>query len=335
MHTDCIKCFLEQTNKLLDKYNIPDDIARDIIVRFRLFINDNKNITAPEASCFMHRLIKKATQVEDPYKKEKKDYNELLLNLEDDIRDTIKKSDNPFQTALRYALAGNIIDFGPPKPFDVFKALSAAVSKEPAIDHSMELKKALQKASTVLYLGDNAGEIVLDKLFIETIDHPDLYFAVRGSNIINDVTKEDAEKVGITKITKVISNGYDAPSTILNRCSPEFIKVYKEADVIVSKGQGNLEGLIDVTDKHIFFLLMVKCNVIADMIKVREKNVVVLNNQKMLRPDSHHPINHSINPHIEKEFNKYDLNGDMCSVIKNKLDSINVEVLVKFLMICQ
>jgi len=292
MHTDCIKCFLEQANKLLNKYTIPDDIAGDIIVRFRLFIDDHKNITAPEASCFMHRLINKATNSKDPYKKEKRDYNELLLSLEEDIRDIIKKSDNPFQTALRYALAGNIIDFGPPKPFDVFKALSAAATKEPAIDHSFELKKALKKASTVLYLGDNAGEIVLDKLFIETIGHPNLYFVVRGSNIINDVTIEDAEKVGISKIAKVISNGYDAPSTLLNRCSTEFKKFYNDADIIISKGQGNLEGLIDVTDKKIFFLLMVKCNVIAEMIGVQEKNVVVFYNQKVLRPEKSYQANY-------------------------------------------
>jgi len=292
MHTDCIKCFLEQANKLLNKYTIPDDIAGDIIVRFRLFIDDHKNITAPEASCFMHRLINKATNSKDPYKKEKRDYNELLLSLEEDIRDIIKKSDNPFQTALRYALAGNIIDFGPPKPFDVFKALSAAATKEPAIDHSFELKKALKKASTVLYLGDNSGEIVLDKLFIETIGHPNLYFVVRGSNIINDVTIEDAEKVGISKIAKVISNGYDAPSTLLNRCSTEFKKFYNDADIIISKGQGNLEGLIDVTDKKIFFLLMVKCNVIAEMIGVQEKNVVVFYNQKVLRPEKSYQANY-------------------------------------------
>jgi len=292
MHTDCIKCFLEQANKLLNKYTIPDDIAGDIIVRFRLFIDDHKNITAPEASCFMHRLINKATNSKDPYKKEKRDYNELLLSLEEDIRDIIKKSDNPFQTALRYALAGNIIDFGPPKPFDVFKALSAAATKVPAIDHSFELKKALKKASTVLYLGDNSGEIVLDKLFIETIGHPNLYFVVRGSNIINDVTIEDAEKVGISKIAKVISNGYDAPSTLLNRCSTEFKKFYNDADIIISKGQGNLEGLIDVTDKKIFFLLMVKCNVIAEMIGVQEKNVVVFYNQKVLRPEKSYQANY-------------------------------------------
>jgi damage-control phosphatase, subfamily I len=294
---------LKQANKLLTKYEIQEDIARDIIVRFRLFIDDHKdnNLTAPEASCLMYRLIKRATHTDNIYKKEKDDYNNLLLSLEEDIRNIIKKSDNPFQTAIRYALAGNIIDFGPPKSFDVIKTLSEAASKKPAVDHSLVLKNELKKATTVLYLGDNAGEIVLDKLFIETINHTNLYFAVRGSNIINDVTMEDAEKVGITKISKVISNGYDAPSTLINRCSSEFRKIFDKADIIISKGQGNLEGLINVTDKKIFFLLMIKCNVIAEMIGVHERNVVVLYNQKIQRPDTNTPAMNIKHSHINNQ----------------------------------
>ena len=166
--------------------------------------------------------------------------------------------------------------------FDVFKALAEAAAKKPAIDHSAILFKELEKASSVLYLGDNAGEIVLDKLFIETIKHPNLYFAVRGSNIINDVTIEDAKKAGMTKNAKVVANGYDAPSTLLNRCSLEFREVFNKADIIISKGQGNLEGLTDVTNKKILFLLMVKCNVIAEMIGIHEKNTVVAYNQKIM-----------------------------------------------------
>ena len=100
---------------------------------------------------------------------------------------------------------------------------------------------------------------------------------------------EEAERVGLTKIAKVISNGYDAPSTLVNRCSSEFREIYKGADIIISKGQGNLEGLIDIDDKKIFFLLMVKCNVIAERIGVKEKNVVVLFNQKLIRPRTRIP----------------------------------------------
>jgi uncharacterized protein with ATP-grasp and redox domains len=285
MHNDCINCFLEQANRLFNKYEIKDHLAKDIVSRFSSFIDvhNNSHFLAPEASSLLHRLIKKATDNDDPYKKEKKEYNDLLLALEKDIREAIKRSDNSFQTALRYALAGNIIDFGPPEPFDILKALSTAVSKEPAIDHSLLLFRELQKASTVLYLGDNAGEIVLDKIFIEVINHPNLYFATRGGIIINDVTTIDAEEVGMSKIAHVISNGYDAPSTLVHRCSPEFRKIFDAADVIISKGQGNLEGLAEHTHKKIFFLLMVKCNVMADMIGVHKKEAVVIYNRKTLK----------------------------------------------------
>jgi len=203
-----------------------------------------------------------------------------MLNLEGDIRKEIDKSVNPFQTALRYALAGNIIDFGPPEPFDVLETLAEAASKIPAIDHSKILYEELQRATTVLYLGDNAGEIVLDKIFISVIDHPNLWFATRGAPVINDVTTEDAENVGMTDVAKVISNGYDAPSTLLKQCSPEFKKVFDEADIIISKGQGNLEGLINNKKQKIFFLFMVKCDVIGRLIGVHKKNSVVFFNKR-------------------------------------------------------
>ena len=118
------------------------------------------------------------------------------------------------------------------------------LNSEFAIDHSKQLKKAIEKAETVLYLGDNAGEIVFDKLFIETIKHPNLTYVVRGGPVINDATMEDAEYIGMKDIANVISSGYDAPSTILNKSSKEFQKYFQKADLIISKGQGNLEGLL-------------------------------------------------------------------------------------------
>ena len=286
MHTECFNCFLLQADKLLSKYRIRSKLANDIRLRFSLFCDEHNNnsLSAPEASCLLHRLIKKASHTDDLYKKEKREYNLRLLSLEEEIRDIINKSDDPFETALRYALAGNIIDFGPPGEFDIYNALSSAVLNEPAIDHSRLLMEALETASTVLYLGDNAGEIVLDKLFIETIQHPNLYFAVRGGNIINDVTLEDARAVGMTSVANVISNGYNAPSTLVNRCSRAFREIYNKADIIVSKGQGNLEGLIDEMQKKIFFLLMVKCDVMAETTGAEKGDAIILLNHKMSPP---------------------------------------------------
>jgi uncharacterized protein with ATP-grasp and redox domains len=134
-------------------------------------------------------------------------------------------------------------------------------------------------AKNILYLGDNAGEIVMDKLFLETIKHQNVYYAVRGMPVINDVTIEDAKYVGIDKFAKIISNGYDSPSTILDKCSEEFINIYNKADLIISKGQGNLEGLINVKNEKIFFLLMVKCGVIGDELGVKKGDFVVYNNK--------------------------------------------------------
>ena len=137
-----------------------------------------------------------------------------------------------------------------------------------AIDDSLQLKQALSEAKTVLYLGDNCGEMVFDKLFIETIMHPNLIYAVRGAPIINDATPEDAKYVGMDLVADVISNGYDAPSTLLEHCSSDFLEILDRADVIISKGQGNLEGLLGKTDKAVYYLLMVKCEVIANVLSV-------------------------------------------------------------------
>jgi len=281
MQEQCIQCFHKQANKLIVKYKLPDLLAKELIFKFNRFCDKHidNNLSTPEASRYLNKLFQKAANNRDLFRNEKKEYNRLLLGLEEEIRNNIKKSADPFQTALRYALAGNIIDFGPSKAFDVLEVLSAAVSKRPAVDHSGLLRDELAKAAKVLYLGDNAGEIVLDKLLIETISHPHITFAVRGGNVINDATLWDAKSVGIMHIVRVISNGYDAPSTILEKCSPAFQKAFDEADIVISKGQGNLEGLIHNTHKKIFFLLMVKCNVIAKITGVKEGDSVIFYNQ--------------------------------------------------------
>jgi damage-control phosphatase, subfamily I len=282
MDKECEKCLFLQADKLFQKYNIDEQVSNDITQRIRRFIISRKeSLTTPEAACILHRMMKRATNSIDLYEKEKARYNKLMLSLEDEIRQKIHQSKHPFETAMRYALAGNIIDYGPPGGFDALKTLSDAACRVPAIDHSEILFEELQNADTVLYLGDNAGEIVLDKLFIETIKHPNLFFATRGGHIINDITLEDAEQTGITRIANVISNGYDAPSTILSRCSDEFLEIFDRADIVISKGQGNLEGLLDIKNKKIFFLLMVKCQVIADRIGVDEKNSVAFLNEKV------------------------------------------------------
>jgi uncharacterized protein with ATP-grasp and redox domains len=143
-----------------------------------------------------------------------------------------------------------------------------------AIDDSKFLKEDLNKASSLLYIGDNCGEIILDKLFLETINFPNTYFAVRSGPVINDATIEDAVMVGIDKIAKVISTGDDAPGVALDSCSDEFKEIFQKSDVIISKGQGNLEGLIDV-DQNIYFLLVTKCDLVGNLVGTAKGDFVV------------------------------------------------------------
>lgn len=280
MHIDCIPCFRKQAERLIVKHGLSEIPANEVRTELNIILDKKAEaFTSPEVGRYLNSLVKSISGITDLYAKEKKEYNEMILQRYDELNRLVQASDNPKFTALRYALAGNIIDFGPPNEFNAQVAFSEALQKEPSINHSETLFKELNDAKTVLYLGDNAGEIVADKLFIETINHPNLYFAVRGSYVMNDITMEDAHFVGIDQLATVISNGYDAPSTILSACSPDFMEIYNKADIIISKGQGNLEGLINKKSKNIYFLLMVKCDVMARQIGVHQGDVVVWNNQ--------------------------------------------------------
>lgn len=212
---------------------------------------------------------------DDPYWDAKQKSNDLVLGMYAFLKNQILQSDNPFNTALRLAIAGNIIDLAVCQVYDLHAAINKVLHSDFARDDSYSLKQELSTAKRVLYLGDNAGEIVFDKLFIETIMHPNLTYAVRGGCIFNDATVDDANYVGIDQVADVISNGYDAPSTLFNYCSSDFKNIFMQADVIIAKGQGNFEGLLNYSPRDFYSLLMVKCDVIADTLNVRKGDFII------------------------------------------------------------
>jgi uncharacterized protein with ATP-grasp and redox domains len=144
-----------------------------------------------------------------------------------------------------------------------------------SIDHYESFKRSMENAKTILYIGDNAGETVFDKILMETFQK-DTIFAVRDVPIINDATIEDAQKSGIDRIARIVSSGCDTPGTILKRCSPEFMDIFRTADIIISKGQGNYEGLSD-EKREIFFLLKVKCRVVARNLDAQVGEMILKN----------------------------------------------------------
>jgi uncharacterized protein with ATP-grasp and redox domains len=282
----CFYCFARAFERLLSRDGISpeakDSFTRDMV---NLYAENWGEHNSPLFARELHVLLRNYTGNSDPYKLEKKKYNDLALGLLPEMSRLVKRSRDPFNTALRLSIAGNIIDFAVNDNFNLHSTLDKVLRARFAIDDSEQLKNALARARTVLYLGDNAGEIVFDKLFIKTVGHPNIVYAVRGAPVINDATLEDAEYVGMNEVAGVISNGFDAPSTVVGKSSDEFRKLFDEADLIISKGQGNLEGLFHLKDKRIFFLLMVKCNVMAEFLNVEKDSFVVFNASGFNDPD--------------------------------------------------
>lgn len=273
----CVDCFNRAYEGLFDKWSMNESQLNEFRPIFDKVIHSSGDITSPVAQMILQREFSRIIGIEDLYADEKESSNAIAQVEVDKWKPLVKLSNDPFNFALRLAIAGNVMDYGASSEFDVAETIHTVLKKSFAIDHSSHLKKELSKAKNVLFLGDNAGEIVFDKLFIETIQHPNLTYVVRGGACLNDVTMKDAINVGMDKVAKIIDSGVAAPSTILEESSARFKQAFQNADLIISKGQGNLEGLLDLKDKRIFFLLMVKCVVIGELLNVDEGSFVVHN----------------------------------------------------------
>ena len=278
---ECIVCAINGIlnlfkNGLLDiKYQ--EEILRKVL---RYYSEVDYNQLTISVGKEIKKIVYEVSGNPDPFKPLKDEYNLKALEYYNKYENAIKNDINPMDKALRLAIAGNIIDFGPTHDFDIYKKIEEVFKDEFAIDDSKELFAEIKKAKSILYLGDNTGEIVFDKLFLEVLNHPNVTFAVRHSPVLNDATLEDAMFIGIDKLAKVITNGDNAPGTLLNSVSEEFLEYFNSADLIISKGQGNFEGLSHITDKNIYFLLTIKCELIAQGLGVKKGDCIVKSGQK-------------------------------------------------------
>ena len=189
------------------------------------------------------------------------------------LKRRVEKSSDRLLMAIRCAIAGNIIDFGAYGSFDLSRDVEEILEKDFAVFDYTKFKYGLDKAHQILYLGDNAGECVFDRILIEEIKKP-VNYVVRDAPIINDATYEDAVQAGIDGVATNVSSGTDAPGTILETCTAEFRNIYQNSKFIISKGQGNYEALSNETGPT-FFLLKAKCKIIADDFGIDEGEIVL------------------------------------------------------------
>ncbi|WP_363320268.1 damage-control phosphatase ARMT1 family protein [Plebeiibacterium marinum] len=276
MRPECYFCHIKTVKNLLAKFNPPKTVSEDFIFSVHEILGDNRSMINPKLATNIQRFAKQKLNTKDLYASEKLSANKILLADYEYWRNYIDNSNNPFYTAVRLAVAGNIIDYGAHSVNgDIKEQIKDLINTPFAIDKSKEFKKAIDKAERILYLGDNAGEVFFDRLLLETIRHPKVTFVTRGAPVINDVTIEDAKQVGIDNICEIIDNGFDAPSTLLEFCSDEFKLAYNSADLIISKGQGNFEGLMNEKHPNTFFLLMAKCEPMAEMLGCSMNDLIV------------------------------------------------------------
>ena len=277
-YLDCIPCFLKQTlttgRIATDDEFIIREMLNTVGQQIASFPHDG---SPPLMGQEIYGTIRKLSGVNDPYLKFKKAHIQQALQLYPKLEELIEKSEDPLLTAIRIAIAGNVIDLGMSKAFDMEKDLQKILHQNMAICDILEFKNQLSNAKHILYLGDNAGESVFDKILIKALNKPVTY-VVRDKPVINDVTIDDAIASGIDSVANIISSGIDAPGILIDLCPPEFQAIFNQADLIISKGQGNYESLSE-TNRPVFFLLKAKCHVIAKHLMVDEDDIILKKSQ--------------------------------------------------------
>lgn len=273
-YLDCIPCFFKQA--LFAARAALDDEARikTVLDKVGMLVSEIPlNSSPPETGREVYRTIREVTGVDDPFRDLKGKSIDKALALYPTLKHLLGEAKEPLKTAVRLAIAGNVIDFGANPDFQLEQDIQEVLQKKPAINHYQAFKEKLARAQDILYLGDNAGETVFDRLLIETMGKP-VTFVVREIPIINDATAEDAISSGLDNVAAIVSSGCDAPGTVLGGCSEPFLAHFNKADLIISKGQGNYETLSH-EKRPIFFLLKAKCPMIARDLGVKAGDIVI------------------------------------------------------------
>ena len=280
-HLECIPCFIKQSleaaRMATDDEEIHEKVLKKVMKHLETISFSN---SPPELSRDVHKIIKTITKSKDPYRKVKDQSNQKAKNLYPHLKKLVDEADDPLLMAVKLAIVGNVIDFGTSNRFNLGDMIDNAVKKKFVDEAYPQFKKTLEQANTILYLADNSGEIFFDKLLIEKLTKrgKDITYVVKANPIINDVLVEDAKFAGMDKLATIMEGDAgqkrSAPGMVLSYVSKEFQEKLRSSDMVISKGQGNYESLSGI-DREVFFLLMVKCPLVAQDIGTEMAQLVL------------------------------------------------------------
>jgi damage-control phosphatase, subfamily I len=276
VHLDCFPCFLRQAIIAL-RFGTRDEALQETILKSILEEIRSADTSKPPAytTTFIHRKIRQMLG-KDPFREIKSEYNRIALGLYPSLKSAAEKNQDPLWMGTRLAIAGNVIDFGIFTSVYIEGAVKKALNPQIAVDDFNAFKEAVLTSNEILYLTDNAGEIVFDRLLIETLNRlgKKVTAVVKGAPVLNDATMDDAEETGLAAVCEVIDNGSDAVGTTLDWTSPAFQKTFHNARLVISKGQGNFETLAG-NEKTIFFLFQSKCDVVSKELRLSKGSMLL------------------------------------------------------------
>ena len=259
---DCYPCILRQAIEAMRMVGVAEERQYQVLHQvLGLMAELEPSLPPPYIAGQVHKLLKDETGNDDPYLAAKQNSTAEALALYPMLKQDLAQAVDPLEVAVRLSIAGNIIDFGVHERQSLVDTIERVLGQDFAINDMAAFTKNLSQAGSVLYLADNAGETVFDRILIEELDIP-VSYAVKGGAVINDATLQDAQAAGLHHVAEIISSGSAYPGTVLENCSLEFRQIFDEAEMVIAKGQGNYESLMDV-GRPVFFLLQVKCPIIA------------------------------------------------------------------------
>ena len=266
----CYVCIYNQIFNLIKRMNLDLFLAGEIMREGAGILSRYKmNVTPPEIAAEIYSFVYKKAGVYDPFKDAKKESIKKALIFKPKLKEYVKSSKDPLFAAVKVAVAGNVIDLGINKSFDLEEELKLLENMEFKINYFEDFKKRVKESKTICYLADNAGENIFDEILIETVKEikdVEVFYVVRGKPIINDVTKEDLKGLEIEKLAKIIDSGVDTPGFFLQRATKESKEILYNSDMVISKGMGNFEVLFEEVNREVFFLFKVKCEVVGSKV---------------------------------------------------------------------
>ncbi len=263
LYADCILCNQRQVQEVMRAFTGDEDL----IWKVSLAVADAmsklpRQMRPAQATSIAFRIMKEMTGVDDPFREMKQRHNAVAVSLYPALKAMVRESPDPLLMAVYVSIAGNIIDVSTMGDLDVRAEVERVLKKSLTIDYYPSFKEEVKRAQSILFVGDNAGEVVFDRVLGEEIGPDKITYVVKGGPIINDATLEDALAAGMEQVTRVITTGDDSVGVDFARASPEFMAAYEDAELVISKGQGNFESF-GVAAHHLYFLLQAKCAAVA------------------------------------------------------------------------